>query len=440
MRGSGIVLAFAALILPMTTGGQEGAGEGGGRPDVSELPLPQLTEGPTGPLELEIYGPTRELYRISVPPMGGHATAAAQAREVARNDLRLSSLFRVVDGTVGVGDPGDLDVDVGRWMDAGSQGVIKGAVAIEGDRMQMTLRLFELVRGASPVLDRSYEGSRSALRGHVHDFINEVLLYYTGIRGVFGSRILFSRPGRDGEVHIYSVGMDGHGVKKWTETGENILPSWGPSGTVYYTSFTDRDWAQLYRSDREEPILAEPGLNMGASLGPGGKLAVVLTRDGNAEIYTATADGEILERLTYNDAIDCSPVWAPGGGQIAFVSDRDGTPQVWVMNADGSGQQRVTYRGSYNQTPSWCPRCDSPTIAFSGRDGGAFDIFTVELATGSLRRLTQFQGSNRDPVWSPDGRLIAFYSSRGGIYLMNPEGLNQTKILSGAAETLRWAR
>jgi len=165
----------------------------------------------------------------------------------------------------------------------------------------------------------------------------------------------------------------------------------------------------------------------------------VLTRDGNAEIYLATVDGELLARLTFNETIDVSPIWAPGGGRIAFVSDRDGTPQIYVMGADGSGQSRVTFRGSSNQTPSWCGRCDSPSIAFSGRDGGTFDIFTVEVGTGTMRRLTQFQGSNADPSWSPDGRLISFYSSRGGIYLMNTDGLNQNRVLGGFAETLRWA-
>jgi len=68
-----------------------------------------------------------------------------------------------------------------------------------------------------------------------------------------------------------------------------------------------------------EPVLAEPGLNM-APRRPGDKMAVVLTRDGNAEIYLAKVDGEILARLTFNETIDVSPIWAPGGGRIAFVS------------------------------------------------------------------------------------------------------------------------
>ncbi len=424
----------AYVVFPLPIAGQQ-------RPAPADVPLPQLTEGPRGPLELEIYGPTRELYRIAVPPLGGHATAAQQARDIARHCLRLVGLFRLVDGTAGVGDPDDLGINAGLWMGEGAQGVIKGVVNMEGERLSMTLRLFEVVRGGRPVLDKTYGGDRGSLRGHVHDFINEVLLYYTGVRGIFGSRILFSRPTRRGGSHVLSVGMDGHGMRQWTRgDGAHILPNFGPRGAVFYTAFDDQDWAKLFRSDLEEPVLAEPGLNMGAAMGPGGKMAVVLTRDGNAEIYLATTEGEILARLTHNDAIDVSPAWSPGGDRIAFVSDRDGTPQIYVMGADGSGQTRVTFRGNYNQTPSWCPRCDTPTIAFSGRDGGTFDIFTIEVATGAMKRLTQFQGSNSDPAWSPDGRLIAFYSSRGGIHLMNPEGMNQTRILAGRAETLRWSR
>ena len=77
-------------------------------------------------------------------------------------------------------------------------------------------------------------------------------------------------------------------------------------------------------------------------------------------------------------------------------------------------------------------------LAFTGRDAG-MDIFTVDVATQQYTRLTQGQGVNKDPAFSPDCRMVAFYSSRGGIFLSNPEGLNQNKVIDGEAETIRWA-
>jgi TolB protein len=145
-----------------------------------------------------------------------------------------------------------------------------------------------------------------------------------------------------------------------------------------------------------------------------------------------------VKRLTRNPAIDVSPACGPGG-QIAFVSSRHGSPQIFVMDAQGGGAKRVTFRGSYNQTPAWCPRSDKSLIAFTGRDGGT-DVFTVNTATGDYKRLTQGQGTNKDPAFSPDCRMVAFASSRGGIFISNPEGLNQQLVIKGPAETIRWSR
>ena len=46
-------------------------------------------------------------------------------------------------------------------------------------------------------------------------------------------------------------------------------------------------------------------------------------------------------------------------------------------------------------------------------DEFVLDLFTVDLA-GNITRLTQGQGSNKDPCWSPDGRYLAFVSDRAG--------------------------
>ena len=77
-------------------------------------------------------------------------------------------------------------------------------------------------------------------------------------------------------------------------------------------------------------------------------------------------------------------------------------------------------------------------IAFTGREGGNFDIFSVSLKTGQYTRLTQGQGNNQDPAFSPDCRMVAFASSRGGMFISSPAGLNQTKVLSGAVSNIRW--
>jgi len=123
-----------------------------------------------------------------------------------------------------------------------------------------------------------------------------------------------------------------------------------------------------------------------------------------------------------------------------YQTPRHGSAQVFVMSSSGGAPKRVTYKGDHNQTPAWCPDAKNPLIAFTGREGGTFDVFTVNIKTGRYTRLTQGQGLNKDPAFSPDCRMVAFASSRGGIFISNPEGLNQTLVVRGGAETVRWSR
>jgi TolB protein len=181
---------------------------------------------------------------------------------------------------------------------------------------------------------------------------------------------------------------------------------------------------------------------MGAAFSPDGqRIAVTLSESGNAEIYVLDRSGAILKQLTNTPFIDTSPTWSPDGSRIAFVSDRDGSPQIWVMAADGSGQRRVTRQGNYNQTPKWIPRKDSPPlVAFTARDNNlVYDIFTVDVDTGNIARITQGHGSNRSPTWAPDGRALAYESSRGGIWISTADGRTEKQVYTGNATTPAWS-
>jgi TolB protein len=394
----------------------------------------QVTVQPSvGDLTITLQGLEARLLPVAVPALRG--AAGDQIAAVVSNDLRLSALFRVLDPRSFTADldAEGVNINASSWVGVGATAVVKGQVTGSGDATRVELRVWEPGSPAAPRLTRTY--GPGSVRAVAHRIANDLVQLYTNQAGVFGTRIAFARRTGRGRKDIFTVDCDGENLSQ-VSSGRRLsfTPAWGPGG-LYFSSQTPEGFLALFRQGRSEPVLQADGLVMGAAFS-GGRMAVVLTRDGNSEIYVGGSDGSGLRRLTNDPGADVSPVWSPDGSHIAFVSDRAGGPQVYVMDAGGGGQRRVSFAGSYNTGPSWAP--DNSTLAYAGRAGGGSDIFTVNIGAGNLRRLTENQGSNTDPTYSPDGRLIAFSSSRGGIFLMNQDGLNQQRILAGGGETLRW--
>jgi TolB protein len=282
------------------------------------------------------------------------------------------------------------------------------------------------------------------LRPLVHAWANDVIEHFTRIRGVFGSRIAFALSGRKAEIG--SIGMDGADMAVLTQMrAPCLLPAYSPTGReIAFTSFlrgTPDLWIVPSSGGRARRVSSRQGLNTGAAWFPdGATLALTLSYQGNPEIYRVhSGDGRVLRQLTHAPGIDTSPSLSSDGSQIAFVSDRQGSPQIFVMSSSGGGARRLTFLGSQNTTPRFSPRPDKPLIAFTGRDErAAFDVFVYDLKAGKIDRITQGQGSNFDPTWSPDGRLLAYASSRGGLFVINPDTRRESQIWKGGARNLSW--
>jgi TolB protein len=406
----------------------------------------QPTPSGEEPIRFRIQAGGRDLYKLAMPlPLGDHGMAQT-ASDVVSNDLALSGFFKVLDSKAFLANltAEGLTINPQDWRNVGAEGVVKGRATPYGSEVKYEFRLFEVTKGDQPVLSKDYRGPSSAARTLAHQFAAEVVKYFTGEDSFFASRIAFSGASAGRRRDLYVMDWDGANVTALTHTSQNILPSWAPNGgELAFTSFAGGK-PDLYvvgsGGGHMHPISTRPGINMGASYSPdGSRIAATLSQDGNSEIYLLTTAGAILKRLTSNPFIDTSPTWSPDGSRIAFVSDRHGSPQIWVMSADGSGQQKVTRRGTYNQTPSWSPRKDAPLVAFTARDEKYnYDVFTVNVDSGEMTRITEGRGSNQHPTWAPNGRAVAYESSRGGVWISTADGRTERQVYKGNASAPAW--
>ena len=174
----------------------------------------------------------------------------------------------------------------------------------------------------------------------------------------------------------------------------------------------------------------------------GTRLAFMSTRDGNSEIYIMNRDGSNIMRLTNNPAIDVTPTWSPTGAQIAFTSERRGQPQIFTVNIDGTGLRQISFE-SYADRPTWSPAPHNE-IAFAARTGPGFDIKILGIASGETRQITFGEGTNESPAWSPNGRHLAFSSTRAGrtqVFTVDRDGRNLRQITKdGNNTTPNWSQ
>jgi TolB protein len=413
------------------------------------MPAPARAAEPTGDDDLphiRITDPGRDQFRLALPRVEGEAELAREALETESRDLDIVGIFRLLDPTSfpqelqneGLGFSSAL------WSQVGAQGVAKLKVTRAGGGVQLDARLYVLGRGEAPVISRIYKAGD--LRDAIHLFANDVVEFFTGQHGIFGSRIALALSGKGGSHEIASIDMDGGRTSVLTKTGSDcLLPAYSPGGgEIAFTSYMRNNpdlWIVSSAGGRARRVSRQTGLNTGASWSPDGhSIALTMSYEGNAEIYRINpSDGGVQSKLTTNPAIDSSPSYSPDGSQIAFVSNRQGSPQIFVMSAAGGAPKRVTFQGKYNQTPRWNPRPEKALIAFTGRDErGVFDIFVLDVKSGKIDRITQGKGSNQDPTWSPDGRLLAYTSNRGGLFVTNPETRHEVEIWRGAGASPSW--
>jgi TolB protein len=228
----------------------------------------------------------------------------------------------------------------------------------------------------------------------------------------------------------------------------NITPTWSPDArSIAYTSYRrgypDIFISLIYQGTLQTPMDKSGTQNWLPAWSPDGtRISFTSNRDGNPELYVMNRDGSNLRRITTHPAIDTTPTWSPTGAQIAFTSDRTGTPQIYVMGADGLNVRRIS-TDSFCDRPTWSP-APFNELAFVCRTGPGFDIKIYDFASAETRQITFGEGSNESPSYSPNGRHLAFTSTRAGktqVFTIGRDGKGVRQITkTGNNYTPDWSK
>jgi TolB protein len=415
-------------------------------------------------IELVISGDPGTPPRYAVPDFIAATPEAAEAAktltQVLWDDLSYEREFYMIPrdtySTIPVARTPE-SVPFNAWRELGADAVIFGSVQRSGNNVTVQVRLFN-VRTRQSVFAKEYSGTAANPRLYAHTMSDEIHMQQRALRGVARTKLAFSSDRNRERVvgtvqnrdvkEIYIADYDGANQRRITINRQlNITPVWAPDArAVAYTSYRrgypDIFVALIYQGLQEEPTKGV-GQNWLPVYSPdGSRIVFTSNRDGNPDLYVMNKDGGGVRRITNNPAIDTTPTWSPTGNQIAFTSDRTGTPQIYVVGADGLNLRRITMNESYADRPTWSP-APFNEIAYAARTGPGYDIKIYDFATGQTRQITFGEGTNESPAYAPNGKHLAFSSTRAGrvqIFLIDRDGRGVKQVTrDGNNATPSWS-
>jgi len=166
------------------------------------------------------------------------------------------------------------------------------------------------------------------------------------------------------------------------------------------------------------------------SAGPG---ALLFDGGGIHQNLFEAVDGHAFARtLTGGPTIDRQPAFSPDGRRVVFSSDRSGSLDLWSLEVQTGAVRRLTFDAADDWDPHWSP--DGKHLLWSSNRSGHFEIWIAETDGTGARQVTADGVDAENPTMSLDGSWIVYSSGNPaapGIWKIRPDGGGAAHLLKG---------
>ncbi len=253
-------------------------------------------------------------------------------------------------------------------------------------------------------------------------------------------------PGLPGRLSISIQGrlynMDAAtGVRSLITSDPGTPLAWSPDSTRILTArpVSDTTWLQVVNvADGAVSRLAQARADSASWSADSSVLLYVTERPSPQDgIIWLARPGQAPARLVDGSAAS----WSPDGRRVVYSARVSGRPQLWVITPSGADPIQITTEGG--QDPVWSPDGRFIAYAFNGR------VYLMD-ADGAIRRqiTTGEELFDRNPVlkWSPDGSSLAYAEfqpayapRRSSIYVIAADTFSRTRLTGDYEPPLQWS-
>ena len=425
MKKLSILLVPAVLLVaPLTTSADQSA------TPTDQDPLANIT------VTLSANG--RPLPKLAMIPSLSADLEDVTLNSVVKRDLDLSGEFEIM-GDSATPDNAYVDPpDVKGWQAKGAEDLVRvSARKINDKEAELRGQAFVVASGSDPIYDKKFTVPLSDVRIESHRLADLLIGAFTGFNGSFASHMTFAL-GTGNVRQVFRMDADGFDATAVSPAGRVALaPTYGPNDELYYSASVNKGLYKVYTANAGPLSLNVDGSVYGIAFNKDrSKVAVTIGQGSEINLFVGPSLTELQPGP--KAAMVLRPGFTPTGKLLYAGEGKFGNERIFVDD------KPISPEGIFATSPTFCKSPDGNRIVFAAGASKQTDLVITGEAGGDLGRLTQGAGSNSYPACSPDGRLVAFFSTRTGgegpgLYIMRIDGGGRAKRVSSlVGDSLRW--